>query len=579
MKPFLKARSFSCFPGRIIPVALLASGSAVFGPHAHASDASGPPLNPDWSADARISPSGRPNPYGWDDATLKEKTRAGKLHALHYPIEGTGLLIPARPALKALDAKPGDLLFRFLRGVLSISPDFEDFRGFWKWLGLHEYPANEGEIPFRDGLRPKYPMGVSILNRNGAPGFTLSCAACHSSQLFGRPILGLTNRFPRANLFFIHGQSALQKIHPGVFALLTGATRAEKTMYADSRARMGSIGLKRPETLGLDTSLAQVALSLARRAPTPWAERDRRFESEPRATLLDDLIPDSKPAVWWNVKYKTRFLSDASVISGNPIFTNFLWNEIGRGVDLPELVEWLQTQSSIVEELTTAVFATEAPKWSAYLDASLISVERAKRGEAIFNTNCNHCHGTYEKAWSMEVPDRPLIETVRVRYFEKTRTYDVGTDSGRRFGMRALAVALNPLEFSKRFGIVIEEQKGYVAPPLEGIWARFPYFHNNSIPNLCALMTPPAARPMTYRSGEVLDRERDFDSNCVGYPLGDATPDHWSKVIDKDDHLYDARRPGMSNAGHYERIFTNRDGSERYTDEQKRDLIEFLKTL
>ncbi len=360
---------------------------------------------------------------------------------------------------------------------------------------------------------------------------------------------------------------------------MTGATRAEKSMYADSRSRMGSIGLKRPETLGLDTSLAQVALSLARRAPTPWAERDRRFESEPRTTLLDDLIPDSKPAVWWNVKYKTRFLSDASVISGNPIFTNFLWNEIGRGVDLPELLEWLQSQSSIVEELTTAVFATEAPKWSEYLDSSLISVERAKRGETLFNANCNHCHGTYEKAWSMEVPDRPLIETIRVRYFEKTRTYHVGTDPGRRLGMKALAEALNPLEFSKRFGIVIEEQKGYVAPPLEGIWARFPYFHNNSIPNLCALMTPPAERPMSYLSGEVLDRERDFDSDCVGYPLGDAAPDHWSKVIDKEDHLYDARRPGMSNAGHYERIFTNPDGSERYTREQKRDLIEFLKTL
>jgi len=539
--------------------------------------------SPDWSANARISPEGRPNPYGWDDKTLQEKIRAGKIHALRYPIPVTGLLIPARPALKALNAKPGDLLFGILRAALSLNSDFQDFEGFWRWLGLHDYPKTEGDIPFPDGQRPKYPMGVSILSRGGAEGFTLSCAACHSSQLFGKPILGLTNRFPRANLFFIHGQSALEKISPELFALATGATPGEKAMYADSRSRMGSIGLKRPETVGLDTSLAQVALSLARRAPTPRAERDPKWARTPRPTSLDHLIPDSKPAAWWNVKYKTRFLSDASVISGNPVFTNFLWNEIGRGVDLPELVSWLESQSGIVEELTTAVFATQAPKWGDYLDASSIKIERAKRGEKIFNANCNHCHGTYDKAWatekSAEKTDRPLIETVKVHYFEKTGVKDVGTDPGRLLGMKALAEALNPLEFSQRFGIVIEEQKGYVAPPLEGIWARFPYFHNNSIPSLCALMTPPEQRPVVYRSGEVLDRNRDFDQECVGYPVGPAEPEAWSKVIDSADHLYDTRRPGMSNAGHYERIFRNKDGSERYTAEQKKDLVEFLKTL
>ncbi len=537
------------------------------------------PLTPDWSATARISPEGRSNPYGWDELTLKEKIRAGKLHALQYPIPITGLLVPARPALKAMSAKPGDVLFGILRGVLSLSSDFRDFSGFWSWLGLHEYPKSEGEIPFPNDKRPKYPMGVSLISRGGAEGFTLSCAACHSSQLFGKPILGLTNRFPRANLFFIHGQTTLNAVSPELFALATGASAAEKAMYSDSRSRMGSIGLKRPETLGLDTSLAQVALSLARRAPTAWAERDPEWAMTPRATSLDDLIPDSKPAAWWNLKYKTRFLSDASVISGNPIFTNFLWNEIGRGVDLPELVSWLENQSSIVEELTTAVFATQAPKWGDFLDSDLISVERAKRGEKLFNTNCNHCHGTYDKAWSLEKPNQPIIETVKVHYFEKTEVKDVGTDPGRRMGMKALAEALNPLEFSKRFGIVIEEQRGYVAPPLEGVWARFPYFHNNSIPNLCALMMPPDERPVTYVSGEVRRPKRDFDSECVGYPVGKAVPEAWSKVTDSADHLYDTRRPGMSNSGHYDRIFRNKDGSERYSAEQKRDLIEFLKTL
>ncbi|NDF16292.1 hypothetical protein EB061_13410, partial [bacterium] len=103
------------------------------------------------------------------------------------------------------------------------------------------------------------------------------------------------------------------------------------------------------------------------------------------------------------------------------------------------------------------------------------------------------------------------------------------------------------------FGIVIEANSGYVAPPLEGIWSRFPYFHNNSIPNLCALMTPPEERPVVYWSGEMIDRDRDFDQTCVGYPTGAKTPHAWTSAKDRADHLYDTRRPGMSNAGHYDR--------------------------
>jgi hypothetical protein len=564
----------------------------LFAPIAHSSPT---PETPDWSAQALIQTEGRSNPYGWDASMLKEKIKAGKIHALQYPISITGLLIPAKPSIRALNAKPGDPLFGFMKGILSLDPDFRNFQGFWKWLGLHDYPdsgpgANPSNIPYPRGQKPAFPMGVSLISRNGTEGFTLSCAACHSSQLFGKPILGLTNRFPRANLFFIHGQSALQKVDPKLFALVTGASGAEKAMYADSRDRIESVGLKRPTTLGLDTSLAQVALSLAKRKAEPWAGREADAARNPRANLLDTLVSDSKPAVWWNVKYKNRWLSDGSVVSGNPIFTNFLWNEIGRGADLPELVSWLETKSDIVEELTTAVFATEAPKWRDFLSESAIHIERAKRGQLLFQENCADCHGSYEKAWSLETGasaknrdrapnDRAMTDTIRVRYFSQAKIKDVGTDPGRRLGMRALREALNPLEFSKRFGIVIEEQAGYVAPPLEGIWARFPYFHNNSIPNLCALMTPPEQRPEVFYTGEVMDRERDFDQDCVGYPTGSKTPRAWRIAKDSLDHRFDTTRPGLSNAGHYDRIFRNEDRSERYTAEQKRDLIEFLKTL
>ena len=500
---------------------------------------------PDWN-----TPSA--NPYQWDEQTLPLKIQAGQKHALEWPVTVTGMLLPKRQILKTLELKPGDPLFGIMKSILSLSPDFQDFNGFWDWLGLNNYPESDPH---------PYPMGVSIIHRNGTDGFTLSCAACHSSNLFGTSIIGMTNRFPRSNLFFIHGQRNLERMPPGLFAALFGADDAEKAMYAEARERIRSIGLQKPQALGLDASPAQVALSLAKRAKTPDAERTAYDASHPSVTILDHTVMDSKPAVWWNVKYKTHWLSDGSVMGGNPVFTNFLWNELGRGVDIPDLAKWMDETPDKIEELTTAVFASEAPKWRDFFGENSIQIERAKRGEKVYIASCRKCHGEYVKDWAKST------DTVQVNYDETVR--DVGTDPKRYQGMQALADALNPLAFSKKFNIVIEPHSGYVPPPLVGIWARYPYLHNNSIPNLCAFMLPPDQRPKTYYSRKALDRNQDYDQECMGYPIQASH----SREKPDPEHLFDTGKEGLSNAGHYDRIFSRLDAA------QKRDLIEFLKTL
>ncbi len=533
-------------------------------------------IEPDWSTSAKIAPNGRANPYEWDEPTLKEKIRLGKLHALNYPVKVTGLLLPARSSLTILNMGPSDPLFGFMKAILSLTKDFQNFNGFWDWLGLVPYPASDPH---------PYPMGVSVMERHGVQGATLSCAACHSSELFGKQIIGMTNRFPRANLFFSHGQTALKYTTPALFASMTGANHAELVMYRQARIRMCSIAAKAPAALGLDTSLAQVARSLAKRAPTLDAERTAINARNPRPSQLDTFVADSKPAVWWNVKYKNRWLSDGSVTTGNPIFTNFLWNEIGRGVDLPQLLEWLALNTDVVQDLTTAVFATEAPQFKDFFGENSIHIERAKRGEKLYIHSCAQCHGVYGKAWSLDAthfsamkmkkPELSVVDTIEVRYPENTPITNVDTDSNRREGMQVLADSLNPLRFSQEHHIVIEKQNGYVPPPLVGIWARYPYLHNNSIPNLCALMTAPEQRPVTYYSGKAINKNTDYDLQCMGYPVGKLTPASWRN---DPDHLFDTRKSGLSNQGHFEKIFT-KNGQEKFSPDQKQDLIEYLKTL
>ena len=137
--------------------------------------------------------------------------------------------------------------------------------------------------------------------------------------------------------------------------------------------------------------------------------RDRsksaEHEQNPRPNELETLVADSKPMPWWNMKHKTRWLADGSIVAGNPVHTNFLWNEIGRGTDLEVLEQWLDENDEVVRALTAAVFASEAPRWTDFFPAESLDLEQAKRGQSLFVERCATCHGTYEKGWEGENAD------------------------------------------------------------------------------------------------------------------------------------------------------------------------------
>jgi hypothetical protein len=263
-------------------------------------------------------------------------------------------------------------------------------------------------------------------------------------------------------------------------------------MYRLTRENLKAVGGIAPQVLGLDTSLAQVGLSLSRRKKDMFTSKSSYFEKFPRFNPLKKSPSDSRPMPWWNLKYKTRWPSDGSLVSGNPVLTNFLWNEIGRGIDLKKLEKWVFENKKVIQALTTFVFANKAPYWTDFFPASTIRLKQAKRGEKIFNKSCKGCHGLYEKGWSapeaISLSPKERLKTVKVNYPKRTKVWDVGTDDKRWRAMSALAPDLNELSFSKSTQTLIIPQKGYVPPPLEGLFLRYPYFHNNSIPNLCALM-------------------------------------------------------------------------------------------
>ncbi len=542
--------------------------------------------NPDWSEGAIIPQGGRANIYELKNDEWQSYIKNGKLHTQIYPVEVTGILAPYKPIKKLVDSKPNDpfryFMQRFAKGVM----DVKNFNDVLRWVGMNEYPLETDtgiySVPYPNDERPDYLIGFSLINRtmsNGhdALGFTISCAECHSSRLFGKTVLGLTNRFPKANETFVKVKKGLPALDPLVFQMYSGATEAESEMVADAKKNLRSVAAIQPLQLGLDTSLAQVSLSLNMRNPDGYATKSKHYENFPRPDMLDNFSADSKPAVWWNLKYKNRWLSDGSVVSGNPIFTNILWNEIGRGVDLKILEKWLDENDQKIRELTSAVFSIEAPRITDFFPAENIDLAKAQKGQVVFENTCARCHGHYDKAWDLPIAkQQPLVwqlQTIKVRYPQKTQVKDVGTDSNRYLGMKSLE-KLNDLTISKNNNTVIKAQVGYVPPPLVGIWSRWPYLHNNSIPNLCALLTRASDRPQIYYAGAANDQKTDFDFQCNGYPLGDKTPDAWKKS----EFRYNTKREGMHATGHDEGIFIE-DGKELLSVEDKMNLITYLQTL
>jgi hypothetical protein len=107
----------------------------------------------------------------------------------------------------------------------------------------------------------------------------------------------------------------------------------------------------------------------------------------------------------------------------------------------------------------------------------------------------------------------------------------------------------------------------YKARSLNGIWATAPFLHNGSVPNLWALLSPAEERPTEFCVGN-----REFDPVNVGFVI-----DGCDKADPKDKHRFIVEPMGNHNSGH--EYGTGKDGKEKMTEQERWDLIEYIKTL
>jgi hypothetical protein len=457
---------------------------------------------------------------------------------------GSGMLLPPGWAASVM-GNPGPLARLGRRITLGPSAP-NGLEEFYAWLGASTVTLSDGR---------KLSVGVNAVETGYGTTISFNCAICHSQNFFGTLVFGMGNKAPRANELFARAKAFIQDTP---VMLLGPANADEAALIQRTQDSLHAVGALSPQALGLDTSLAQMALSLARRGPDGKATISPVYSDKPRADVLETLRADSKPPDWYGVKYKDRYGSDGGVL-GDVMMSVVLWNEIARGTDLDQLDAWIKTNPKVLADLGKVVRSATPPRIGDFV-ADAIDVAAARRGEPIYVANCASCHGYNDKNWAQGTA------TVQVRYPRPTRVYDVDTDVGRATGMVSLAQRVNALDISKKYGMALKATGGYVATPLDGIWSRYPYLHNRSVPNLCELLKPASQRVSGYYVGTTDDIATDYDEACVGYPTVNV-PRAWITG----ERLFDTGREGLSNAGH--EIFV--DAAEK----DKRDLIEYLKTL
>jgi hypothetical protein len=187
-----------------------------------------------------------------------------------------------------------------------------------------------------------------------------------------------------------------------------------------------------------------------------------------------------------------------------------------------------------------------------------VDEDAAKRGKKLYDKHCASCH-----------------ESGNSYIFD---TDDVGTDANRAnmwspfteatLGQLLVMSCSDPVACNQEDGTpfapadVVSSTGGYMAVPLDGIWARAPYLHNGSVPTLHALLT--GERPAQFYRGN-----NSYDQEKVGFTWDSQGPGA---------ALYDTTLSGLANTGHDTTEF-NGNVKWKKKPEKLNDLLEYLKTL
>jgi mono/diheme cytochrome c family protein len=411
----------------------------------------------------------------------------------------------------------------------------------WDLFGFAEGALGvEEPLPGRTGKNAEVGHSWNVVSlADGSELVVSNCLQCHAGYFNGELIVGLG----KASADFTTSLSDFAEPLPDL-----PETSDANISFNKFKARAAALGpYSTMATIGANPAVMFAIILLSHRDPATLAWSD-----EPLYELSSELIVPADPPPWWRVGKKA---------------SNFA-NGMSRGDHRGTMVLASSLCTDSVEEATPVVdyFADiqayiaslEAPDYPFPIDDAL-----AAEGAEIFECNCAGCHGTYAQDGDAETYPNLLIPLDVIGTDPSFAT--LASEDGfyhyleewfneSFYGMFSQVVTADP-------------DPGYTAPPLDGIWATAPYFHNGSVPSI-ALVLDSEARPSTWKRVDY--DSTNFDQDALGWPW--EPTGSWTDAPESErKFIYDTTLFGYGNGGH---TFGD------HLDDAERDaLLEYLKTL
>ena len=434
-------------------------------------------------------------------------------------------------AVAPSDQRPGDPAAGYRALVnepyVSCGMPFEA----WRRLAPETDPASL--LPGREDRSAELPYFLTAhVNADGVEVVSNNCLVCHAARIGDEVVVGLGDAFAD---FTVDPRSVVTRVGQYVRG---PAQAAAWQQWAD---RIEGIAPHvQTDTIGMNPATNLSWALMAHRDPATMAWSATPLLEPPPQTP----VPLRTPPWWWMGKKNAMF-----------------YTTIGRGDHSRYMLFASLLCADTVEELRE--IDAYAPDIRAYLESLAppafpgpVDAVLAAEGSTVFEASCANCHGTYG-----ETPTYPNLVIPLDR---------IGTDPLYAATMTdgSLDRFYDWVERSPHGGTVrAAPAAGYIAPPLDGIWAVAPYLHNGSVPSLAALLDS-RLRPRYWRHAE----GRDYDMKAMGWhhdvlEAGKEAADSPADRI----RIYDTTLPGHGNGGHTY--------GDALSEEQRRALIEYLKSL
>jgi cytochrome c5 len=391
----------------------------------------------------------------------------------------------------------------------------------------------ELRLPGREGVNAELPFNMTAFTTSsGVEVVNPNCLQCHAETLRGELIVGLGNH------------TADYTMDVGDYAILSGALvtdPAEREEWKKWSDRMIAIS----QWVITDTIGVNPADNLA---AVLFAHRDREtlaWSYEPMMELPPPVVVPVDVPAWWHMKKKNAMFYLAA---GRGDHARIMMTASTLCV---ESVEEARAIDDYFPDIRAFLMTLEPPAWPFAIDQAL-----ADRGADVFQAACARCHGTYGDGGAYP---NLVIDTA-----------EVGTDDTLALGTSQFADEFVTWFNESFYGEVayLAPAPGYVAPPLDGIWATAPYLHNGSIPTLAALLDS-SRRPRFFtRSYDTSD----YDEEAVGWRFTELERGQEAAASEEERvRIYDTTNLGYDNRGH---TF-----GDVLSAEERSAVIEYLKTL